>query len=150
MSSRMLADIEKSRNVSSETKVLINAIKTEFESFKLEIVKLINEKNADIDKLQKENETLRHELEEASMYSRRDCAIISGNAISSDAKPEDSSKLIISVLNKELKLNLTSSDISTAHRLGPKPFGPGQDSRKMIVELCWRHVKQNIMAAARK
>ena len=54
------------------------------------------------------------------------------------------------MLNKELKLNLTSSDISSAHKLGPKPFGPGQDSRKMIVKLCRRDVKRNIMAAARK
>ena len=59
----------------------------------------------------------------AEAYSRRDCMVFSGNAVPGGTTDEDTTKTMISVIKEKLKITLSEADISTAHRLGPKPVG---------------------------
>ena len=90
------------------------------------------------------------ELEEANSYSRRDCAIVSGNALPPGVVNEETSNVIANVLQEKLNLQISANDISTAHRLGPKPVGPGADGRKIIVKFVRRDIKRRVLKTAKQ
>ena len=51
-------------------------------------------------------------------------------------------------LIKDFNLIVNPADISVAHRLGRKP-DQGPDKRKIVVELCRRETKQDLLKACR-
>ena len=153
----MLRDIECSPNIGEDTKALIKALRGEFSTMKAEMTELINSKNETITQLQSRVEKLQNELEDvkagiddADAYSRRECAIFSGNAVPPSSADEDPAKTICNVVKEKLKLIMNPNEISTAHRLGPKPPGQGPDNRKIIVKFCRRDKKQDLFIAAKK
>ena len=46
-------------------------------------------------------------------------------------------------------MNISTQDISTAHRVGKKPIRQGNDKRGIIVKLCRRDLKYDFMHACR-
>ena len=89
-------------------------------------------------------------MDEAEAYSRRDCAILSGGAIpGGTSKEEDVCGTVVGVLKDKLGVTLSKQDISTAHRMGPKPPGIGSDTRKIVVKFVRRDVRNTIMSEAR-
>ena len=58
--------------------------------------------------------------------------------------------LVCNLMKNQLKLNVQPTDISTAHRLGKKPTNQQVDSRKIIMKLCRREVKGDILNACRQ
>ena len=93
-------------------------------------------------------EKLEDAIDEGDAYERRDTLIISGegSVVSQDETPVD---VICSLVKEKLKLNLHQSDISTAHRMGRKSVSQAADKRKLVVKLCRRDVKRDILNAAK-
>ena len=54
------------------------------------------------------------------------------------------------MLKSELNLNVLSTQISTAHRLGAKPANQTSDRRSFIMKLCRRDLKRDILAASKR
>ena len=53
-------------------------------------------------------------------------------------------------MKHRLKINIKSTDLSTAHRLVPKPKTQGPDRRSIIIKLCRRELKHDLITACKK
>ena len=115
----------------------------------------VNEKNEEIAKLKSEITSLHNRLQsvedkadESNQYSRLDTLIISPkkdsngkfvqNTVPILDKSENSKNIVRQLLKDHLKLDISDSDISIAHRLAPprKNEHPNEDRRNIIFRLC--------------
>ena len=55
-----------------------------------------------------------------------------------------------SLFKNQLNLNVQPNDISTAHRLGKKPTNQQMDTRRIILKLCRRDIKGDILKACKQ
>ena len=104
---------------------------------------------AEVANLKKKVFLLEDKLEDQDSYERRDTVILSGSDIPPATEGEDSSKLVCDLIKDKVQYHLRPSEISVAHRLGPKPINQVPDRRKLIVKLCRREVKQDLLRACR-
>lgn len=91
--------------------------------------------------LQKENEYLKHEIDNLEMYSRRSCVRISG-------VPEENDKTddIVLEIAAKLKVPLQESDIAVSHRVGPKsPTRP----RQIIAKITNYDLRHRLLKASK-
>ena len=108
----------------------------------------------DIGTLTNRVKELEAQLEEQQQYSRRDCMIFSGPSLPKEEANEDTTKLIIQAIIDKHKIVIKSSDISTSHRLGPKPKpstspnAPAARVRPIIVKFVSRSTKADVTSAA--
>ena len=128
-----------------------------FEDMKAEFHNSSRIKDEAIEKLQEDNkalharvEKLEEQLDDQSAYERRDTLIISGKSIPTATPNENVSEIVCKVAHDVLHHEISASDISVAHRIGPKPLSQRPDNRKIIVKLCRRDVKSTILGAARR
>ena len=103
-------------------------------------------------KLQKSHiAQLEARCEDQSQYTRRESLVFSGQKIPAHATEEDCCKIICDLISTEIDPNtqLTPSDFSIAHRLGPKPTS-GNDRRSIIARFCRRKLKYDVLNKAKR
>ena len=134
----------------------ITNISGEICSFREEISSLLRAKQHEIDQLKEKVAVLENHvsklqncIDDQEAYERRDCLVLSGLAIPEFTIGENSSNVVRDLIQNKLKIHLNEADISLAHRIGPKPIVQGQDKRKIMVKLCRRHLKRDILFAAK-
>ena len=156
-SSKTLFNMNETENLAADGQILLNAMRQEFISMKTEMTQIVNAKNELINslqsqlvELQSELKRVKNDMDEADSYERRDCVILSGNLLPPVSPDEDCSKVFVDTLKKELKMNINVGDLNTVHRLGPKPLGPGNDTRKIIAKLVRRDLKKDLIVASKK
>ena len=93
---------------------------------------------------------LESSIDDADAYERRDTVIIAGSSIPNETAGEICTNLVTSIVKEKLKLQISPSDISTAHRLGRKNNNQVPDCRNFIVKFCRRDVKKQVIVASRK
>ena len=93
---------------------------------------------------------MEEKIDDADAYERSDTIILSGNDVPSATQGEIVSDIVCGVVRDRLKLELDVTDISAAHRLGPKPKSQGPDRRKIIVKLCRRERKYDLITACKQ
>ena len=86
-------------------------------------------------------------LDEADAYERRDTIILSGNGVPAAKTGEIVSDVVCAIVKDKLKIKMSPSDISTSHRLGNRPKTQGPDTRNIIVQLCRRELKHELISA---
>ena len=128
----------------------------EFSSFKSEILALVSAKSSEIECLKKEMTMLRKHvtklegsIDDQNAYDRRDCVILSGELVPLVTQGEVCTNIVMDLVKEKLNLQLAASDISTVHRLGKKPHVQGPDRRSIIVKLCRRSLKHDLMFATK-
>ena len=89
------------------------------------------------------------EIDNADAYERRDTVIVAGSCVPEVVRGENCSDLALNIFKEELRIELRNSDISTAHRLGPKPSNQTPDKRKLIVKFCRRDAKRQVILASK-
>ena len=147
-------------DLSDESKKIIDAItlkldekleeiRVEFRMALAEKAESIKILESQVKILQSRVEKLEDAIDEGDAYERRDTLIISGEGLPEVSQDESSVSVVCSVVKDKLKLNLQTSDISTAHRMGRKPASQAPDKRKLVVKLCRRDVKKDILMAAK-
>ena len=62
---------------------------------------------------------------------------------------ENCSTIVCNLLREKLNLNVSNGDLSTCHRLGKRPITQKPDRRKIIVKLCRRDLKKDILSACK-
>ena len=129
---------------------------TIFKEMKEDFQSKIEERDAKISDLNSEVKTLKEKVnkmekiaDDADAYERRDTLIFNGPSIPSSNLQENCSTLVQDLVKNHLNLNITATDISTAHRLGPKPRTQGPDNRGIVVKLCRRDIKKDILMASK-
>ena len=76
-------------------------------------------------------------------YQRRDTLLFSGSLIPAESNNEDTSKLIVSLVNRYLTIKIDKSDINISHRLGPS----NKKDRPIIVKFFSRLIKNEILSS---
>ena len=145
--STLRAEITKMRD---ELSAKIDDMKAHFDS-------VLAEKDVEIQRISCENRHLREslvrleeKLDDSDAYERRDCIVLSGDLIPEATTGENCKEVSLQLIKEKLRINLQSSDVSTAHRLGRKPTTQGPDKRKLILKLCRRDLKRDIIAACKE
>ena len=88
-------------------------------------------------------------IDDADAYERRDTLIIAGEGVPVVTVGESCTSIVGDLIKHKLKINVAPGDISTAHRLGKKPVNQQLDKRNLIVKLCPRDLKRDILTACR-
>ena len=144
-------------SLSPENRQLYELIKEELNEFKAEMRQLIAGNTSQIQKLNGEVETLKGEvnklkglIDDADSYERRDTVIFSGPKIPSSTNGENCIEIVRQLVKTELKVEISASEISTAHRLGRKSTAQTEDKRNIVVKLCRRDLKRDLLVASKK
>ena len=144
-------------NLSKDSKALYKLIQGEFSKFKEEVLEALKLKTTQITELQAEVKTLKDEVgklkllvDDADCYERRDTIILSGSKVPACVGGENCVNVVKTLVKEELKIEISPNDVSTAHRLGRKPSTQGDDKRSLIVKLCRRDIKRDLIAASKK
>ena len=59
-------------------------------------------------------------------------------------------QLVCDLLKTGLRINVSSADISTVHRVGKKSINQQVDERNIIMKLCRRDLKGDVLRACRQ
>ena len=95
-------------------------------------------------------ERLENQLDDNEAYERRDTVIISGPKIPPAHNDEKCDEIVCKLVSDELRCKISPSDVSTAHRLGPKRISQQPDTRSIIVKFCRRDVKSDLISSAKR
>ena len=116
----------------------------------------LGEKDAEVDKLttdvvnlKKKIMLLENKLEDTESYERSDTVVLSGSDIPPATDNEDTSQVVSTLMKDKVGYFLRPAEISVAHRLGPKAKSQAPDKRNIIVKLCRREVKHDMIKVCR-
>lgn len=129
--------------------VIISSLSSYFETIIKGRDKEIDELRSTVQALEERVTKLGEEVDNADAYERRDMLTISGE-VPAFTTGENTKNVVGALFEDKLRLKLQHSDISVAHRLGAKPKQQGPDKRPIIVKLCRRDLKQEILYACRQ
>ena len=138
-------------SVKGNTKVILTVLMNQFSKFK-ELLGSRDEEvrtlKQDVLNLRKDVTRLEDLLDNESAYERRDTVIISGKNIPHGTPTEKSSVVVQKLCQEKFNIQISDADISTAHRLGKNSQNP--DKRPIIVKLCRRDIKREIIVKSRQ
>ena len=144
-------------DLSEEGRLIVLLLEQKIEKIVSKFTSEVKDRDAKIDHLKTEVDLLKQKvnkmeekLDEADAYERRDTVIFSGQDLPTATDGERSYDVVCSLVKEKLKLNICSTDISTAHRIGPKPRTQGPDKRNIIVKLCRRELKYDLISASKR
>ena len=129
-----------------------------FSSRTTDFTKLVQEKNAEIFELKnsittlsKQIVTLEERIKENDIYERRDTLVFSGSKLPVRNVSENTSDIITNLVKTHLNFHeFSPSEISVSHRLTDKDSSNKSDRSPIIVKLCRRNTKIDILNRARK
>ena len=148
---------ELNKALSKDGKLIVAYLEQRFTDFETKFMEIVSSNKSEISKLNSEVHTLKKEvqnlkslIDDGEAYERRDTIVLSGDSIPPVSQGERCSDIARNLIKEELKINLPPETISTSHRLGRKPQSQMEDRRKIIVKLCRRDLKGEIISASRK
>ena len=143
--------------LSEDGKLIVMILEQKMDAIVTKLTDEIGKRDERIDQLEQEVNRLKvnmrrmeDSLDEADAYERRDTLILSGKDIPPAVVGEVPSEVACDIVKHRLKINIKSTDLSTAHRLGPKPKTQGPDRRNIIIKLCRRELKHDLITACKK
>ena len=93
---------------------------------------------------------LEERIDDTDAYERRDCVVFNGDALPIAASGENTASIATDIIRNKLRINIKQEEISTAHRIGKKPVNQTPDRRKIIIKLCRRDLKKDILFACKE
>ena len=109
----------------------------------------VDNKDKELKKMRDRLNVLEDQVDSNSAYERRDCLIVSGG-VPEVTEGENCSKIITQLIREKLRIQMKPDDITSAHRIGRKPINQASDRRSIIIKLCRRDMKKDILAACRQ
>ena len=134
-------------NPSSENGELCSCVKCTFEQMLEERDDKINDLEMKIETLKETMSIVESEVDEISMYARREALEILGTPAVTQG--ENCKEVVIEMLTVQLRLNVRSSDIYAARRVGYKPRRR-PDVRNIIFKVRNMDLKHEILRACRQ
>ena len=139
--------------LSGDSKRIVKILMREFEALKSQISSKnleIADLKENVSSLQKKVQKLETMIDDADAYERRDTVILSGSALPAYSIGENCVELTRGIIKRDLKIELPIHEINTVHRLGKKPLTQAPDKRPIIIKLCRRDTKSQLISAARR
>ena len=144
-------------DLSEEGRLIVKILERKFDTIVTKLTEELKNRDCEVNDLRSEVNQLRiklgrmeEKIDDADAYERRDTIILSGNDVPSATQGEIVSDIVCGVVRDRIKLEMDVTDISAAHRLGPKPKSQGPDRRKIIVKLCRRERKYDLITACKQ
>ena len=151
------AGLDDDPDMSEGERRIVDAIKMDIERMKAEFVAILTKKNGEITALKSEITTLRDRVsvlekkaDDIDAHERKDTLVFSGDEIPQVTVDENCSEVIRGIVKNQLRLEISSNDISSAFRLGKAPITQKSDRRNIIVKLCRKDLKRDILSACRR
>lgn len=148
-----LSDLD---SLSGESRTIVDIVMGHIEALSADLISKLNEKDARIRKLEQDVTDLRRDvvrleerIDDGDAYERRDTVVLSGDALPPVTSGEICSNLARELFQSKLSVAIASSDISVAHRIGGRPVTQGPDRRSIVVKLCRRDLKRDLLQASR-
>ena len=147
-----------SSKLSEEGKLIVQLITDHIDILKSEFTEKIKEKDKEIAIVKSELNSVRTRLaqleerhDDAEAYERRNTLIISGDGVPEASQGENCTAIIVSsMIREKLRMNISAGDISVSQGIGQKPRSPQHvDRRNIIVKLCRRNLKDELLSACR-
>ena len=139
-----------------DSKTMLTVLLNEFKELKEEFKKVVTSKDkeiselkSDVNDLKKTVNKLEEFIDDQDAYERRDTIILSGNNLPAVTSGENCTNLVCQVIKDNLRVEIPTTEINTAHRLGRKPTNQGPDKRPLIVKLCRRDTKKMLFQSAK-
>ena len=146
-------------NLTEEMQIVISCIQDEFSKMREEVnkfsllfgakVKEVDDLKCQVKELNEKVTKLEDLIDENDQYERRDCLILSGPALPESRIGENCISIVQEVIRKNCSLNISPTDISTAHRLGRKPLSQLPDKRSVIIKFCRRDSKDEVYRSSK-
>ena len=108
---------------------------------------MIDTLRAELGSLRRKVIDLENKVEDTEAYERRDTIVVSGSDLPLVTEGEDSSEIFTDLVKNKIGVTIVKTNISVAHRLGPKPTTQTPDKRNLIVKFCRREDKHDVMKA---
>ena len=141
------------KDLKGDSKKIVTIMMKQFQTLRDDISSKneeITQLKSAVSELKNKVEKLESNIDDADAYERRDTVILSGSAVPPASVGEKSSEIALAVVRQNLRIELSSAEINTAHRLGRKAQSQAPDTRPIIIKLCRRDVKTQLMTAARQ
>ena len=133
-----------------------NELLQRIDSLEITFQNQLKQKDEELSTIKKENKILRtsiarleEKIDDSEASERRDSLILSGELPTAVAG-ENCKQRALDLFKEKLRLDIQPSEISTAYRLGKKPSIQGPDKRKILVKLCRRDLKKDIINACKE
>ena len=117
--------LDEDDELSDESQKIVTAIVAKMETLKTELFEALAERDKRIEALEREVDTLKtavckleDKIEDAEAYERRDTVVVSGDAVPVAHVGENCANIVSQLVKENLKLEMTPTAISVAHRLG--------------------------------
>ena len=144
-------------SLSEESQKIVNVIFQKLDIMQDELFGMLEEKDQRIRSLEGEVDALKcavarleERVDDGDAYERRDTVVFSGEAVPAASDGENCGQLACNMLRNALNMEVSPSAISVAHRIGSKPVTQGPDKRSIIVKLCRREMKRDILEGCRR
>lgn len=154
--SDFVENVQLEQELSADQKLIFSLLEFKMKKLVADLQGQLSSKDSAIQHLEHEVTTLRKRVmmledrvEDADSYERRDTVVVSGSEVPEATNDEDSSRVFINIVKNKVGINVKPSDISTAHRLGRKSSTQAPDKRSLIVKLCRRELKHDLMKACK-
>ena len=148
---------ELKKAMSKDSKLVVSYMEQKFSDLENKFMEIVSANKAEITKLNTEVTSLKSEvqnlkslIDDGEAYERRDTIVLSGDSIPLVSQGEKCSEIARKLIKDELQIVLPPETISTSHRLGRKPQTQMEDKRKIIVKLCRRDLKGDLIKASRR
>ena len=132
--------------IQTKMMTVLDEIKGEFCTIIESQNKTISEMKREIFSLKKQVEKLQEKTEENENQERRDSLVFSGSALPLLSDTEVCSEIAANLIDQHLKIKISPSDISAAHRLNTRKSANQKD---LIVKFCRRNIKTDILKRCR-
>ena len=111
--------------------------------------KLISSLQDDNAALRSDIQRLEGRLEDVEAYQRRNDVIVSGDVVTNIQPGVDIRQGILQELRNTLRIDLSSDNIVSAHRIGNKPPVQHPDKRKVLIKLSNYSIKSDLLRSCR-
>ena len=126
---------------------ILNETLCEVKKMQIELQR-VEKMNKKIQDLVETVETLKSKIDNNEQYERLDIIIMSGTV--PVVHPDENRINVVRYILHERNLNINSSDISIAHRIGKKPASGSDDKRNIIFKLTRRDLIKDIKNACKQ
>ena len=89
-------------------------------------------------------------MNDADAYESSDTFVFSEDELPASEVGQSCSQILYKVVKDQLNLNVSRSDISTAHRIGKKSIQQQSYRRNIVAKLCCRELKADLLNASRQ
>lgn len=138
-------------------KDITDKLSEEIADLKAEFSEFVSSKNAEIAEMKSEVNLLKTKvvklenlLDDTEAYERRDTVVISGSSLPAFSPGENAGEIVKNLVKDQLRLDISSTDLSVAHRIGVKPPNQTIDKRPIIAKFCRRDSKREVILASKR